>query len=43
MIIAGQGKAAESSDIIVNELLMCEMGILEFLSNFHESYLTKAS
>lgn len=43
MIIISQGKAAESSDIIVNELLICASGILELLSNFQESYLTKAS
>ena len=43
MIIIGQGKGAERSDIILNELLTCELGILELLSHFQENYLTKAS
>lgn len=43
MIIISQGKGAESSNIILNELLICELGILELLSNFQEGYLTKSS
>lgn len=43
MVIINRGKGAEHFDIILNALFICELGILEILSNFQESYVTKAS
>lgn len=44
MVIINRGKGAENFDIIIlSELFICELGILEILSNFQESYVTKAS